>query len=205
MPAGAQRTPNPGFAYTDAYVFDDRTGRVARTLRDGAHQPADTSAGGSRGVSRRPDRSNFVYVSTVVPRTVLDHVGGFDETRTSCEDYELWLRILIAGYRVAWVPGRQALYRKHPGQMSHDLTVMTATCWTSSDDPGGRDADARATASSCASVAAPRAGSCATSCRWPDGPRCISSLELKRLGVSESWYETPPAEVAQPFPDLRLV
>jgi hypothetical protein len=28
---------------------------------------------------------------------------------------------------------------------------------------------------------------------------------LKRAGVAETWYETPPPEVAQAYPDLTAV
>jgi glycosyltransferase involved in cell wall biosynthesis len=56
--------------------------------------------GGDAGrVAVRPGRPdllfcNFIYTpGVVVRRTCLDAVGGFDESLSTCEDYDLWLRI----------------------------------------------------------------------------------------------------------------
>ena len=103
------RTPQAGFAYTDAYVFDADTGRVReRSAMSRSNPPVPPPQDPGLFLAAMM-RCNFVYVSTVIPRRVLDDVGGFDERRRSSEDYELWLRILLAGYRAAWVPGCQAL------------------------------------------------------------------------------------------------
>jgi glycosyltransferase involved in cell wall biosynthesis len=200
-----EQTPAPGFAYTDAYVFDDRTGRVRERSAMARTNPPTPPPEDPGEFLAALMRSNFVYVSTVVPRAVLDHVGGFDETRTSCEDYELWLRILLAGYRVAWVPGRQALYRKHPGQMSHDLSAMTRNLV---DVYEMIPPDAMPTPSH-RKLLRERRRSANRQLRYFVPVAKLAPMhvitELKRLGVSESWYETPPAEVREPFPDLSAV
>ena len=199
-----ERTPNPGFAYTDACVFDDGTGG-STTIRDGADQPADATPDDPGEFLAALMRSNFIYVSTLVPRIVLEHVGGFDEARTSCEDYELWLRILLAGYRAAWVPGRQALYRKHAGQMSRDLTVMTRNLV---DVYETIPADAMPTPGH-RRLLRERRRSASRQLRYFVPVAKLAPMraitKLKGMGVSESWYETPPAEVAEPFPDLSAV
>jgi glycosyltransferase involved in cell wall biosynthesis len=200
-----EQTPNPGFAYTDAYVFDDQTGQVRERSAMARTNPPTPPPEDPGEFLAALMRSNFVYVSTVVPRAVLDHVGGFDERRTSCEDYELWLRILLAGYRVAWVPGQQALYRKHPGQMSHDLSVMTRNLV---DVYETISTDAMPTASH-KRLLQERRRSTNRQLRYVVPVAKLAPMhvitELKRRGVSESWYATPPAEVSEPFPDLSAV
>jgi glycosyltransferase involved in cell wall biosynthesis len=193
-----ERTPSPGFAYTDAYVFDDGTGRVRRRSAMARTNPPTPPPDDPGEFLAALMRSNFVYVSTVVPRAVLDHVGGFNETRTSCEDYELWLRILLAGYRAAWVRGQQAMYRKHPGQMSHDLTVMTRNLL---DVYETIPADVVPTPSH-RRLLRERRRSASRQLRYFVPVARLAPMraitKLKRMGVSESWYETPPAEVAGP-------
>jgi GT2 family glycosyltransferase len=47
-------------------------------------------------------------------RSVLDEVGGFDTSLTTCMDYDLWLRI-AASRPIVRVPKVLAFYRFHPG------------------------------------------------------------------------------------------
>jgi glycosyltransferase involved in cell wall biosynthesis len=56
-------------------------------------------------------QSNFVSTMSLVPRDLLRRVGTFDETLRQAEDWELWLRIVFAGHRVAQQPRPLALYR----------------------------------------------------------------------------------------------
>lgn len=119
-----QRMVRPGFAYTDAYVLDDATGRVRTTSAMAQFKPPTPPPKDSADFLLALMRVNFVYVSTIVPRDVLEATGGFNETLTSCEDYDLWLRILVDGHQAAWVPGRHAVYRLHPGQMTRNVMRM---------------------------------------------------------------------------------
>jgi glycosyltransferase involved in cell wall biosynthesis len=50
--------------------------------------------------------------SVLVHRTLLDRVGGFDETLPACEDYDLWLRV-CARFPVLYLD--RPLVRKHGG------------------------------------------------------------------------------------------
>jgi glycosyltransferase involved in cell wall biosynthesis len=109
-----------GFAYTDAYAFEASTGKVRRgSAMVGSSPPVPPPTDPHEFLYELLQR-NFVYVSTTVPRSVLDEVGAFNEGRTASEDYDLWLRILAGGYRAVHMPGRHALYRLHAGQMSRD-------------------------------------------------------------------------------------
>lgn len=60
----------------------------------------------------------FIYPSTVVVRRpLLDAVGWFDETYTSTEDYELWLRLAYAA-PAGFVAEPLTLVRRHPISVS---------------------------------------------------------------------------------------
>ena len=200
-----------GFAYTDAYTFEPVSGRVYRDTAMHSSQPPVPPPPDAPGFLLELLKRNFVYVSTVVRRAVLDEVGGFDESRTAVEDYDLWLRIVTAGHSAAWVPGRQALYRMHRGQMSSHLMTMyenVAAVYA------GLRLDDMPTAEHRELLEARR--------QWADrevamlGGREPLRNVARRLGHSfgrvrlrfgwgEGWYDAPPPEVAAAFPDLTAV
>ena len=198
-------TPNPGFAYTDAYVFDALSGRLRRRSAMARSNPPVPPPEDPGDFLTAMMRCNFVYVSATIPRHVLADVGGFDESRRSSEDYELWLRILLAGYRAAWVPGRHALYRKHPGQMSKNLVTMTQSLAAVYDDLPEHamptDEHRR--------LLARRRRSTHRQLRWfaPLAARVPARAlaRIRRSRVGEAWYETLPPDVSQAFPDLSAV
>jgi glycosyltransferase involved in cell wall biosynthesis len=113
--------PNVDWAYTNAWVLDDETGRVRR--RSAMHY-------GSRRVPEDPATAaemftallsaNFVFNAAAVRRTALQAVGGFDERVIASEDWELWLRLAASGYNAARAPGLHAIYRFHSDQASRD-------------------------------------------------------------------------------------
>lgn len=67
---------------------------------------------------------NFIPVPTVViRRECLDAVGLFDETLTSCEDYDMWLRI-IPKWQVHSINEPLAHYRQSPDSMQNNEERM---------------------------------------------------------------------------------
>jgi GT2 family glycosyltransferase len=202
---------DPGFAYTDAYAFDSLSGKVRRRTameRNGPPiPPPDRAADFLLELLKR----NFVYVSTAVPRSVLDSVGCFDETLTAVEDYELWLRIVIAGHQPIWIPGQHALYRTHAGQMSSDQVKMSSNLSTvyaglrMEDMPG----DAHRELLESRRIEAERelrtVGQEASLRAAIRGVRHRLGRIRKRLGLGDTWYDTAPADVAAAFPDLTAV
>ena len=70
-------------------------------------------------------RVNFIGMhATVLYRTeILTEVGGFDETLSSCEDYDVYLR-LTQKYSIASHPDIIAEYRRHERNMSSDNARM---------------------------------------------------------------------------------
>ena len=80
-------------------------------------------------VVRRSDVRDFLAHVPVAPSTVLirrrylDQVGLFDETLTSVEDRDMWLRLVVV------CPALQVLsrcwwYRRHPAQMNRNAQRM---------------------------------------------------------------------------------
>lgn len=66
---------------------------------------------------------NFIQPSaTVVRRSALMALGGFDTDPAiqHIEDYDLWIRLVEAGHRFAFMPAISARYRKHAGGATSD-------------------------------------------------------------------------------------
>ena len=58
--------------------------------------------------------------------SVIRRVGMFDETIRSCEDFDLWLRIIKSGGSITYHRQLLARYRRHVGSLSSDRVWMTA-------------------------------------------------------------------------------
>jgi len=107
--------PEVGLVHSNLQVIDG-AGRYVRDIFLGC--------AGSRGLSDDDPEPSFVQLlngdsgvwtsSVLVRRHVLDRVGGFDETLTVAEDYDLWIRI-AREFRIGFVPDALAKHRKHGG------------------------------------------------------------------------------------------
>jgi len=60
-------------------------------------------------------------------RALVDAVGRFERGLRSCEDWDLWLRLALAGAAFVPVPHVGAYYRQTPGSMSTNHERMLAT------------------------------------------------------------------------------
>lgn len=62
--------------------------------------------------------------AVILRRELLQDVGGFDETMAACEDYDLWLRILMR--REAGLLDEPLVVRRagHPGQLSATVAAL---------------------------------------------------------------------------------
>lgn len=69
--------------------------------------------------------SNFIASGSnpLIRREVIEHVGKFDTTLRSAEDWDYWLRIARL-WHFALVPKAQVFYRKSSGAMSAKIDVM---------------------------------------------------------------------------------
>jgi glycosyltransferase involved in cell wall biosynthesis len=64
------------------------------------------------------DRSFAVYIGTTFRRADFERVGGFDESMTHAEDFDLWVRLLLDGGHARYVEAVLGEYRVRPGSAS---------------------------------------------------------------------------------------
>ncbi len=76
-------------------------------------------------------RDNHInmHATVMYQRAVFEHVGGFDTTLDSCEDYDLYLRV-ARDFPIECHDEMVAEYRKHGGNMSRDTERMLRTSVT---------------------------------------------------------------------------
>jgi GT2 family glycosyltransferase len=67
-----------------------------------------------------------IFISALLPRAPLEQVGLFDPSLRSCEDLDLWIRLLEAGYRAISTPEPLVVYRLRPGQLSAQPAAMAS-------------------------------------------------------------------------------
>jgi hypothetical protein len=138
-----------------------------------------------------------------VRRSAIDRVGGFDERLWRAEEWELWLRIVNAGYRAVRPPGVLVVHRDRPGSLSTDLAKMiegVLEVYRMVDEEYGAEADVRAFAHQkradwqryLSTLADPAV-------RPPLGQRVRAAARvLKRKVMSRRlWLERPPSEIAE--------
>jgi glycosyltransferase involved in cell wall biosynthesis len=116
--------PGAAFAYTDAWVLDDETGKVRRDSAMSYQRPPATVPD-ARAFYLLLLETNFVYTSVTARRAVLEAVGGYDETLRTGEDWDLWLRIARRGERAVRPPGLLAVHRQRHGSLASDGVTMT--------------------------------------------------------------------------------
>ena len=204
--SGVQRI---GFAYTDAFAFQGATGRIRKGSamhgsKPPAHPPPDPA-----GFLLELLKRNFVYNATTVPLKVLTEVGGFDDRRTGSEDYDLWLRIVTAGFAAVRMPGFNALYRIHPGQTSRDEVNLVRNMLEIYESLSPQDMPSEAHRH----LLTQRRAATADALRVLRGELPIRSAALRlrrrlaairrRLGLGTyAWEDLLPPEVAAAYPDL---
>ena len=121
-----ERQPDVGLVYGDVRYFDSDTGARRRGLFVDETWMPEVSGDGER-LLRALIRANIMVVSSpLLRRTVIDCIGAFDETLTSLEDWDYWLRCAAAGVYFQYLdaPGTLALVRVHRRSMSQNRVTM---------------------------------------------------------------------------------
>lgn len=78
---------------------------------------------------------NPLHVGSVMLRRAWqEKVGFFDETLRSYEDWDMWLRLGLAGCQMGWVPRAVSLYRFHGAQMTRIGSQMTTATFAVLDN-----------------------------------------------------------------------
>ena len=131
MGRALEENPQAGFAYTDAWVLHEASGRFrqATVAMSEGHPPAPTLPR-EQFIAELLQR-NFVHNSVTMRRTVLEQVGGYDTSLSAAgvsrgEDYELWLRIAISGFDPVRVASPLAIWRDRPGSLTEQPAMAAA-------------------------------------------------------------------------------
>ncbi len=67
---------------------------------------------------------NFVSTMSLFPRSLAAEIGPFDEALSHAEDWDFWLRAVLAGHRVVHQARPLALYRWHAAGLTADRDRM---------------------------------------------------------------------------------
>lgn len=107
--------PEIGMVTSDSYVMD---GRVPTERRSYVHRRRRPFPASEDEQIAEIARFNFLFVSVVFRRELVDRCGMFAEGLRRAEDYELWTRFLLSGSRAAFVDEPLGYYRVRPGSLS---------------------------------------------------------------------------------------
>jgi glycosyltransferase involved in cell wall biosynthesis len=119
MIAAIEADPRIGFATGDAIFFGaDRVGELFSS-----YCPQVLPATLERVIRREFN----IFGLTAMRREAIEGIGLFDAGLPSSEDLDAWIRLLAAGWELAYVPRPLARYRRREGQMSGNTPVMLET------------------------------------------------------------------------------
>jgi len=113
--AELERDPELGLVAGQAIPIDENEQQVGKIFdRKPPEEPSRLLLG------------NPLHVGSVLLRRACqEKVGFFDEELRSYEDWDMWLRLALAGCKIGWVPAPVSLYRFHRAQMTRIGTQMT--------------------------------------------------------------------------------
>lgn len=126
MAHALESNPAAAVACSDAWVFDETTGRVRKRSAVAMQNPPEPFPDAPQTLLAELLRRNFVYYSVTARRESLLALGGYDERLWVGEDWELWLRLAAAGFRFARVPHLLTVYRRHPNSLTSDPQRLAA-------------------------------------------------------------------------------
>ncbi|MGH2925295.1 MAG: glycosyltransferase family 2 protein [Solirubrobacterales bacterium] len=204
-----RRNPDAGLAYARAWVLDEAAG--GGRVRRGIWPPP----GYVTGSALAPDdpvvalaSGNYVGAVQTATREAVERVGGLDVDLRQAEDYDLWLRIAIAGFGIVSGPEALAVVRNRAGSLSKDELELAE----------GVRAVCRRLLSEYEVSEEARAAAAAQLERTDhmievlDGSASVRGairrvrLALgrikRRLLIGRLWYPEPPPDVAEAFPEL---
>jgi glycosyltransferase involved in cell wall biosynthesis len=106
-----------------AYSWTDRIDETSQFLRKGGRVRV------SGDVLAELLIANFLENGSnpLIRRDAAIAVGGFDESLSACQDWDLWLK-LAAQYQFAVVTAPQILYRLSPNSVSSNVLALEAAC-----------------------------------------------------------------------------
>ena len=197
-----------GLAHARAWVLDEAAGagRVRRALAPQEYAPGPDADPPDAVVALAA--RNYVGAVQTARRAAVERAGPLDNDLHQAEDYDLWLRIAIAGFRLVAAPGTLAVVRNRAESLSKDELELARgvrmVCRRMLSVYGVSE-EARAAATEqlertdrLIEVLSGRAPVRGAGRRL----RLILGKAKRRLLANRIWYREPPAELAEAFPDL---
>jgi glycosyltransferase involved in cell wall biosynthesis len=144
LTALARARPDAAVYHCRAQAMDERGGWLPQVLGGGAGLPPDV-------LRRELLRANFLIPSTIVVRLgPIAEAGYFDRELRSCEDWDLWLRLLPA-HPFAGIDDILVRYRVHGSSLSGNpenmrratIAVIRKLFGPDDGDPAGWSGDKR--------------------------------------------------------------
>jgi glycosyltransferase involved in cell wall biosynthesis len=115
--AALDADPSVAVSYANAAIFGDG-------LDDGMDYMSIFPSEGEVTIQSIVAMKCNVLVSALVRRATLDRVGVFDERLRTNEDFDLWLRIAQAGWRIVYTRRPLWRYRRRGEALSADPVAM---------------------------------------------------------------------------------
>jgi glycosyltransferase involved in cell wall biosynthesis len=98
--------------FSDAYVFDEQPVFEKKIGMTAGYYKGEDAV-------RKFLYCNYIPILTVLAKkSAIDNAGGFSELRNIHEDYDLWIRLLIAGHSFLGIDAALAHYRVHSASAS---------------------------------------------------------------------------------------
>jgi GT2 family glycosyltransferase len=203
--------PGIGLVHVRAWVIDDAGGgRVRR-----AAWPPPGYVTGSGPEPDQPAEAvvalaagNYVGAVQTARRVAIERAGGLDHDLRQAEDYDLWLRIALAGFRIVMAPGTLAVIRNRSGSLSKDELELArgvrAVCeriLTTYEVPEPARAAAAAQLRMADRHIEVLSGGAPTRAALRRIRLALGKIK-RRLLAGRLWYAEPPPEIAEAFPEL---
>jgi glycosyltransferase involved in cell wall biosynthesis len=212
MEAVLEPDPTIGLVHTRAWVLDEAAGggRIRRAVwpRPGYVTGSRDDPPDARSAVVALAAANYVGAVQTARRTAVERAGGLDADLHQAEDYDLWLRIAIAGFRVVTAPETLAVIRNRAGSLSKDELELArgvrAVCerlLSVYDVPGEARAAARRQLARANREIELLSGRSPARRALRRGRLALGKVK-RRLLSGRLWYPEPPREVAEAFPDL---
>lgn len=108
--------PEYDLVYCNALFFGD-------SIYDGKQYMEVCPSVGEASAAAIISRQCHVFVAVTARTQVLQSLG-FNESLRSCEDFDCWLRLTAAGYKIGYHHNILVRYRKHKASLSANPTAM---------------------------------------------------------------------------------
>jgi len=155
-----------GFVTCDATFFGE-------SPRVGERYSSRHPITGPISLERVLTRNINIFVASIIRRSALEQVGGFDGELRAAEDLDLWIRLLEAGWHGDTVFEPLVRYRRRPESLSADTRHMLLACRSVYDKAVARmDGRPEQMTAHCMLLA------CQDELRWFDGENLILAGDL---------------------------